>query len=147
MLRDDAGKAMRGVPEDWTNPSSPIAFVSADAPWKALGEMFDVVKPKYVGLLMPFVSQLHRYAYREARARGIVTSLVPPSNVAALTGLMEDIPIEAIVADEVSAHHFAVDLEKMGGPSLVHAWFIVSPKDVTSTFVPPSGLVFRGTFL
>ena len=137
----------RVVPEDWTDVSSRILFMPNDASWNTLGRMLDETHPKCIGILLPLVSQLHRYVYREARARGITVALVPPSNAMVLTGLMEEVPIEAVVADEHGARLFAEDLQHMGLLSRVRGWLIISPKGKESSYAPQFGVVFRDSFL
>ena len=101
--------------------------------------MLDEVRPRALGLLLPFITQLHRTAYLEARTRSIVTGLALTTHAAALTGLMEEVPIEAVVGTEEALQDFARDVVRMGLESRVRGWLVVHPKGARPSFVAPSG--------
>lgn len=110
-----------------------------DASWKVLGRMLDEVRPRALGLLLPFITQLHRTAYLEARARSIVTGLALTTHATALTGLMEEVPIEAVVGTEEALQDFARDVVRMGLESRVRGWLVVYSNGRHPSFVAPSG--------
>ncbi len=96
--------------------------------WPALGRMLDDIQPKGLGILLPPILQLHRPAYLEARARTIVVAVALPSQISALTGLVEEASIEAVIATQGAANEFAADLERVGLTTNIKAWFIVDEK-------------------
>lgn len=142
-MQDGQQSIKRPVPVEKEGGGFVIEMRPVNFSWKGLGEMLDDVKPKGLGLLMPLASQLHWYAYTEARARGIVVGLAQPSNITALTGLVDILPIDAVVATEAAAHAFAQDLDNFGILSRIRGWYIFCPQE-TSTFSPPSGKIFYG---
>jgi hypothetical protein len=98
------------------------------------------VSPKALGVLLPQASQLHWYAYREARLRSIPFVPAPVQNTAILTGFMRDVPVEAVVATREAAELFLADSLAFGIAGRIKGWLIVGDAK-TSAFAPPSGVV------
>lgn len=111
-----------------------------DQQWEALGRLLDDTSPKGLGLLLPPLLQLHRPAYVEARARGIVVVSTFPSQLGALTGLVREISIEALVTTGPLAREVALHLESLGILSHIKGWLIVTLSGEESAYVPPVGV-------
>lgn len=126
--------------------ASGISVMRRDRSWADLSELFETLHPQALGIVLPFSSQLHWYAYREARTHGVMTALAIPSNVAVLTGLMEEVPIEAVVTTAAAARVFEDDLVRVNLNTHIKAWLIVDTKAGERSFVARTGETRYTTF-
>ena len=108
--------------------------------WSDLAGMLDELSPRALGVLLPQASQLHWYAYREARLRNVPFVPAPTANPAMLSGIMRDVPVELVVATLEAARVFAEDAARMGIAEKIQGWLIVGRRDA-GTFTPPAGSV------
>ncbi len=133
--------AARPVPAVSVDGSFEIAMREVGWRWEALGRLLDAIQAKGMGLLLPPSLQLHRYGYLEARTRNIVVVSTFPSQIGALTGLVDEISIEVIVTTQQLAPAAVQHLESLGLLSCIKGWLVVTVRGEIATFVPPSGVV------
>lgn len=129
----------RLVPKD-IDGSFVLMKIPRELVWKELAEMLDTLLPRALGVLLPQSTQLHWYAYREARLRAIPFAPAPTANPSALSGIMQDVPIEVVVAEPEAARIFAEDATRTGIIQNIKGWLIVGAPE-HGAFNPPSGIV------
>lgn len=138
---------VRPTPSKSWEADADIVWRASDDPWTSLGELLQRIQPQALGILLPWASQLHRRAYVEARKLNIVSAFSLTSNVPVLTGLMEEIPIEAIVATEEAARAFEKDLIAAGMSERIRGWLIVAPHGTEQSFTARLGETVYDTAL
>lgn len=138
-------RAERLVPQEISAGGFLLKKLPRDLAWKELGDLLARVSPRALGVLLEQGSQLHWYAYREARVRSIPFVPAPVQNVPILTGFMREVPVEAVVATRQAADLFLADALTAGVAERIKGWLIVGDEG-ESAFAPSSGVVMLSGF-
>lgn len=139
MMPSNRKERSRPSPAQSWKPDARLVWGESDAPWPSFAAFLERVEPGALGMLLPWATQLHRRAYVEARRKNIVSAFSMVTNVQILTGLMDEIPVEAIIATEEAARALEADLEVMGKQTRIRGWFIILPASSEPTFFAKSG--------
>lgn len=147
MYFDPTRAMLRPMPLLRADGSFEVVWRPSDEPWSALGSMLDMVRPRGLGIVLPIAWQQHRRAYVEARARNIIIGVAPSAQAPVLTGIMEEVPIEAVVATEEGARSLEADLTAMGMLPRIRGWLIVGTGSGDTSYRAASGATFYDILL
>ncbi len=129
----------RAYGETFAVPVAQTAEVSLT--WPVLGKALEEANIQGLGIVLPFAWQQHFAAYQEANKRGVITAVAMPTNVSALTGLMRNVEIDAVITNDVGARNLLADLTEVRMLERIRLWVVLSTKEEQSSFDVPGAIV------